>query len=551
MATIVSPMIVPYRDLFFRLSGEDLPSFKTLTNLEIPDGGEGQDLSPEAGGSVEKEMAAIHAVCRHFNYSPLISELSLISDRRVFGQREAGQFASFMAFFVPPGRSVATAYRAALEFMGDQKSGGEQIVPHPELFAPETGFVTHRFASANSRSEPFKTRKIESRPFVAATRQPFAVLEGPKDSLESRVGVFLEALRQHVESDESLTDVSAALGRSVFLLLPFVRPEFLSSAMGSSSQSRRQTLRGYPGGALFLFLDPLDRAAQIEEVARALSWLLAEASLRESYATYAVERSWKQAFATYSIAHPLKHRLTALATDTSQLLQSYNHNQSEFLERLKMHKRLVDGVRGFATLCHLLYSVLVDGPEETIAAQDAMSKLKFSTTGTLDVKSLIEGAAVTSVLTVNRKMLLRCEPTFSPVIEGFAEVGGTPVRLNDELYREVLFEVLANAYRHGLAVEDEVVVHAAIEDVKGQQAIVLSNVVADEVIPKLGEPVSEWTALATGGPSGLTFVSHALEETRAGRAYYRSPIVRGDRCYSVALALKGLSNRPVLSDGGK
>jgi hypothetical protein len=539
-----------YPEVFYGLDGKTFPGFHDLLHrIKLPKSGDTEQLPEDVGKTVTAQLAPIYQVCRDRHFRPLLSEFALISDTRSVGPAIDPFFSSYISVFLRPAMEVAEAYGAALRYMATPEAGNVQIVPHPELFESKTVSIQASCASYVQTESHGDTPVSEDPVCLVGLRQRFELLQDPGVKLAHRVEVFLQAFFRNLLRYPSLNAIAEKLAGSEFLLLPFVRPGYDSAAFPQSGTVDREHFRSYPGGALFLFLEPEQRPrtdeqlqADLDEVSRALSWLMAESSIRESYALLEVEENRKRNSISYSITHPLKNRLTALDSNTELLMSSYYENASDFETRLKLHWHRVQSIHWFADLAHMLHYAATKGPAETLAARERDGALRFGATGPLDLNRLLTDEAL------NASVELTCAEELHPVIEGFEQVDGIPllVRLQDDLYREIVYELIANVRRHS-AVENGVR-RAIISmcEIEGVPALVLTNTV-DERTAMMGldEPVNIWTRWNSASPRGLSFVKVALASTLAGDVFYKDPRT-GDqeaRTFSVAVTMRGLQNK--------
>ena len=511
-----------YTDVFYGLDGKAFPGFNDLLHrVTVPSNGETKQLPEDVAKLVAMQLAPIYQVCRNCHFKPLLSEFALISDTRGIGPDTDPFFSSYISVFLNAAIDLAQAYADALRYMATPEAGKVQIVPHPELFECITASVQARcglFAEAESHGMAAPTKDPV---YIVGLRQRFQLLQDPGLKLEQRVQVFLQTFFKKLRSYPCLTAAAEQLARSEFLLLPFVRPGYASAALPDRGTSEREQFRSYPGGALFLFLEPdnppkneKQLEKDLDELSRALSWLMAESSLRESYNSLQVEENRKRNSISYGVTHPLKSRLTTLTTNTELLMRSYQRKESDFEDRLKFHFHRVQTVHWFAHLAHMLHYVATHGAAETLSAQEHNGELRFSAVGELDLKEVLVDEAS------NISIDLTWSGAVHPIVAGFANAEriSEPVRLQDNLYREIIYELLANVGRH------TDLNHAAVDmcDIEGTLALVLTNRV-EERTAKMGsgEPVNGWTKWDSPSPRGLSFVKSALSSTRAGEVFYK------------------------------
>lgn len=537
-----------YSELFFGLNPQDFPNLASLHALQWD---ERQTLlNRDLSQFVAKELSAIHRLCREFDCAPLLSEFALITETRAIGPKSQPYFSSFVSLFLEPARALSDAYAAALRAMAAVDLGDDtQIVPHAELYAFETAFIDIDCSKVLVGHTSDNRTDIPEYPTgIAAIRQDFHQGLEAQSALRDRVETFVQTFLSNVVKDPVLAPVLPILATSRFVLLPFVRPAFDSAALSLSSGSQRPEWRGYPGGALFLFVRPFFENFKSMPLARSLSWLLAEASVRESFAELHAEEQRRRAFVSYSITHPLKHRLGAIHADGEQLAESYLSNAPDFSARLDVHKQLVETVYGFAELCHTLHYAAVHGAADTLSAPDADGRLKFATAKSLDFTRLLTEAASTRVLgrNVSDRAQLQIPAALTVALEGFFHVQGAnaSVRLKNELYKEMLCELLANAVRHGsLDTANVVNVRVSVEQIEGSLALVLANPLPEtRANHSLRDPEPGWKERFSESPTGLTFVADILRLTNAGRLFTRHwrNGNTSERQFAAGLALKGL-----------
>ncbi len=275
---------------------DHFPSFDQLHNTELRTGSAAEDLPEEVMETIGKQLDPIHQMCVRTGFQPLLSEFALITDTSLVGPRgNKPFFTSYLGSFLDPARDVLAAYEEALRHMGAGAPQTEetQIVPHPHLYRYDTALIKHRdctslwetledgcFDPAAGEPNPERGQVRESAR-VAAVRQPFSLIREPRPDgeLERQVDGFLKMLGGCL--CRKLGSVSAIhrLMQAQFLLLPFARPGYESAATPQRNTTIK-TLRGDPGGALFLFVEPMSADSQMDDLVFALSWLLAESSLR-------------------------------------------------------------------------------------------------------------------------------------------------------------------------------------------------------------------------------------------------------------------------------
>jgi len=300
----------------------------------------------------------------------------------------------------------------------------------------------------------------------------------------------------------------------------------------------------------------------------------------------------RRAFASYSVAHPLKHRLGQLHADFGDLWDAYealapmkqlpsfegltpygenDEDPAQTLPRqIQICKQLIDKIYAFAELSHLLHFALVGDAEQALAARSAR-EFRFVTTSEFNLTDEIDSVVreINSVVRLfdpkspaTAKPLTFSQPVeFKAVITPFARVGeNSTVRLQDIIYREVLYEIFSNVAEHGLADEaGSVPVTIRAIFIESAPAIEVSNAAKPAALENLrrspGAPLNdpnEWTEWERLSPSGLTFVANTLRATGAGRLLYRYSLQRESAAslFSVAVIFRGLTLLPEPSNGG-
>jgi hypothetical protein len=550
--------ILHHRDLFFGLTADQVPRFIALHDLNIK-----EPLDYDVRAAIEVQLAWLHHVCVDHGFRPLVSEFSLITETP-FARREVEPyFTSFLSFFLPHEEPIDRAYREALTFMASDNAERTQIVPHLELYNDETGLIHVECAGGVTEPSDLEVSLTPLR--TTALRQPFELLVAPQRDLKSQVSLFLDRFFENLRADSDLKEALKRLSSSTFLLLPFVRPAYESAALPPELSEKLPRLRGYPGGALFLFLDWTPdgtiesddrtenddiRQFRVRHLAQALTLVLSEAGLRESYASSHASESRKRYSVSYQLTHPLKHRLGALQADTRWLTESYEDKSEELEARIYTHRALVESVAWFAELAHTLHYATVHGAQRTLHAKTTQGGLKFAVRGPFNLWQAFTNAVDTIQQMFGQIIHIQLDPQHDlhVMICGFEQVDNQEfVRLKDEIYQEVVYEVIQNLVSH--ADRETGIVRAATEviSIEKQTALVLTNEVGEQIAQeRLGNPEPDWKKWSTGSPTGLTFIAACLRATDAGTLYYshRRDLTNKRRQFSVGLALKGLCLGP-------
>jgi hypothetical protein len=497
------PTVVGYKDLFFQLDSAELPSFEQLHTLNFPSVAPNEELPPELQKTITKELAAIHHLCAHLGFRPLVSELALISDERMLAPKVQPYFSSYISFFIQPAVGVAEEYVEALTYMGTPEAGFEQIVPHSELFNNETALVHLECAGRTGASLSGEgARRISEMPaHLAAKRQPFRLIETPDRRLHEQATVFVNRFLSNIRRREELAEAADILAGSTFLLLPFVRPHFKSSVRIKTANLNR----GSAGGALFLFLVRSNPDTSIEDLARALSWLIAEASLRESYASFDLEHNKKELLG--SMVHGTVHTIRAIGTsELSRAISFKDPPDTREDLRVRIFERDSDKEddRRAELLVRALKAAMLG--EDTAAAllafceiqlNDGVLRTKFQNDKEARVRTLLEeGLLLANAWPATRPEYAEVQLTAEEEAPPVGASGGHWIipeyYLNAKLIRGLLGEFIRNASFYGKRTpEGKVDMQCRIySSPEGALAVTLTNEVSthseDELVPVTG-----------------------------------------------------------------
>lgn len=263
---------------------------------------------------------------------------------------------------------------------------------------------------------------------------------------------------------------------------------------------------------------------------------------------------WSAAFEAYSIGHLLKHRLGGLQAAFTWIRQGYEDSDSDLPTRMHNYQSCVEHVYYLAEMVHLLHFAWRQGAATTLGVK-GQAGFRFSTEDVLDdLTKMIRTVAPQCAYRHKEEICLELPPSLKAMIKPFFHIGSDrTVRLQDELYYEIWFEVLINTL-HGISQNGLVSVTVEWASVEGLDAIVISNAASNDILQeKLGEPLSDWRAWSDSTPTGLRLVSDLLRLTQAGELFYRHPLQAGEsqRCFSVALAFRGLALSSAAGSGGE
>jgi len=536
-----------FSDVFKGLSSAKLPDFEHLLNLPIEERGSPEELEDEGRARVGLELKAIHEICASHGFLPLVSELALIVDIRLYREeRREPYFISAISVFLEP-LAISQIYLGALQFMGTQAAGRAQIVPHPELYLADVALINADLSDGmSSDAGSAGIRPAEDPLRILAVKQDFVLqIPQPGFDLEAQVRRFLGRFCSLLRSTADTTSVWPTFQNASFMIVPFTRPMSGSAAILSIGDEK-WNYRGYPGGALFLMLSDErggdDRNARLFELARSLHWLLAECGMRESYSRFYAEEHTTRAFLSYQITHPLKHRLGSLNRQIDRVTDL--QGQEEFPAALVRLAKSVKNTYRFADLAHILYHAAWVGQRSPFRAEREAGIMKFCTAESLDLVELLRQVIEDQpVGRLQPRPILSWEEGARASVTAFA-LGRTAaelVRLNDVFYEAVLQEVVQNVVAHGRR-GDHIELSVRRSVVDGRNALTLTNEVEmDRMMPSLAAEGEKWAKWRINSPSGLSFVADALAMTGSGSLSFRCQRKDADSfLFSVALVLEGL-----------
>lgn len=307
-----SDRLVGFEELH-RFSANRLPNLQGLERETPAEDGNCDDVTRARVGDV---LGPIRETCIALGWQPLILELAIISDPRLAVDPDLKGDRHFMSYIwvsLPNAKEVADTYRRALAAMKSQEQTGTQIVPHLELYSVNTGLVKIRLAEVLSGTANQEEELIDAGggdadggtwddEITIHPRQEFSLREGGA-SVVDQTTLFAKTFLEGIETNPGLASARRCLATSTLVILPFVRPHI---QVGNGASTKHQELRGAPGGAVFLFLSPARRTEltssegtaphDINEVGRTVASMLAEASLRESYAILDIEIERRHVF---------------------------------------------------------------------------------------------------------------------------------------------------------------------------------------------------------------------------------------------------------------
>lgn len=285
----LDPDLVVRYDRLYRLEAGSIPNFSLLQQVSL--GSDGQVPSSKVD-TVRHQLDPLRLLCRARGWYPLITEFALISDIRR-EERSDREFTSFVRLALPQPEEVAACYIDALHHMKTEAAASTQIVPHRQLFRNDMGLIRIQCSSLVYPEPKSSTTTPVDYPddYVTGTRANYIMYPETSDvilpSVTTQATVFVRKLLANIRDNPALTVARQLAETSTLLILPFVRPP---------AKTTTKTMRGEPGGALFLFLTPDRDAAPIEDLGRDLAWVLAEARDQQSDASLQAEVEQRRAY---------------------------------------------------------------------------------------------------------------------------------------------------------------------------------------------------------------------------------------------------------------
>lgn len=264
---------------------------------------------------------------------------------------------------------------------------------------------------------------------------------------------------------------------------------------------------------------------------------------------------WRDAFVTYSVAHPLKARLGSLDGPARQLVEAIANSDPTARERAERLQSTVEMVYGYAELTHLLHYACVEGEGGALTVLREDGEPRFGEAGTLDLGDLLttvsEEKAIGRNVTDGIVFKKQIPPLFlRPFVK---TTNGQPVRLKRVVYQEMLFEAFQNATTHGVkdGAARKTMLDVELVEHDHQLLLSLTNAIVrpDSVEKDLAMSLSRapragtWCPWVSKAPTGLAFVSNALERTGAGALKFKITNRQGEKWFSLGLQLRGLSTR--------
>jgi hypothetical protein len=281
--------VLSHRELFRGITYDRLPSLERL--LSIGRGlseGMTRELPDEIRRDAWEQLNPIHDLCRYHGHIPLLTELAIIADRRFLPAKAEPYFVSFISVFAPDADMVADSYISARTYRPTPGEVGEPIIPHPELYDPENALIVVELGDAPRESLDIAAVSTPPRR-CEAYRYRFRLMATPQRPVLEQVTQFADRFVSGVNARQHTLHTSMLLRGAKLLLLPFVRPHYEPATANGLPEDAADVTRGAekasPGGAVFVFVVPQERASGVDDIARDLAWLLAAGSINESYSS--------------------------------------------------------------------------------------------------------------------------------------------------------------------------------------------------------------------------------------------------------------------------
>lgn len=229
-------------------------------------------------------LSGTKRVCERFAFKVLLADLSIIQDQRLLNGQHPYLVNHVACYREFEDAAVSSAYKKAMLFMKSKQAGEDPLVPHPwfyEYLYLATPVREHAQFSHHTQVEPCSpTTQI-------AFRQRYPYEPGPgKQPVEEQLGRLLRAFLENLPCN-----AAGLFERSVLFAVPFHRSPFQPVLSGTPEhgdfpESIWKLATSHdpsPGGALFLFVEPLQSSsADVEKCAVSLQRMMTRATLAES-----------------------------------------------------------------------------------------------------------------------------------------------------------------------------------------------------------------------------------------------------------------------------
>ncbi|MBN1859726.1 hypothetical protein JW848_11080 [Candidatus Bipolaricaulota bacterium] len=327
-------------------------------------------------------LGPIHALCEAHKHIPLVTELAIIADRRLIGEKEQPYFVSFISVFVPEAADVAKSYTDAMKYMSFPESGSEPIIPHPALYEPENAMIVVELGDVDGTG--LDVSSVNGKPLRwPVYRYGFKLMESPRLEVAGQVERFANRFVSGLGSTADRLPVRRLFEGATLLLLPFVRPHYQPATGRSEDETEAKDIgvgrpKSSPGGAIFLFLVPREGCSDLRELARDLSWLLAAGSVNESYSS--IDVAFRRQQLIGKLIHGTTNAIRSVnSNELAQLMCREGRVPPEGPQDLRVRVRAADGEEDRTRLAGIAIAIArAMMGEDTAAALLAFTERNFS-----------------------------------------------------------------------------------------------------------------------------------------------------------------------------
>lgn len=521
-----------------------IPNTDLLTQLPLRDGHHDvlSYLSGENSELLQSLFVSIEHVCDSVGLIPLILDVALLRDDRE-AKREAPEnfYVSVVKISTEHPDAVWDAYLNAIENPAEPEEHYQSLITHKDFYCPPNTvfFVDHIGPTLGLPRNGSGTPTLRGYRFFPNRRE----YAEESQSIHANIQRFLNNFDDRLSASETLSQQLSS-SRLVVVALPIVRSYF-DTPVEDAAESE---VLGTPGGTLFVFArlgeHVADVATAVRSLARGLTNIILRGALRDSFSSIERDEIEQKSIAgAYSFAHPLKNRLGILSQAIEQLSDRIPEEYVSERDHLRATAR---SAHLFAEQANLIHFAIIRGADALRDPNEPYSS-RYMTREPIDIVDTILGAM---------------PDVFGPIMWPAVQIDGTgnpqvrpyrlkdhpnlePMRIKDEFYVQIFFELINNAILHGLEVDSRVHIRWRVsdEDFGGavRPAFILTNewaVAPSSQWQGLNEEI-RWMPVQTSSPSGLQFVSNTLSETGSGSiATMTNPATRE---FSVALFFSGLA----------
>ncbi len=476
------PQSFSHQELF-GIEHDEFPSLDELLQLNLPERIT-DELSSEALNRVKRNLSPIHKICRNQGYDPLVIELSVIADRRLLDDMGEPYLVTCLSFTGSDNEQLPNAYEKAMEYMLTENSGMDPIIPHRGLYKPENVLIAincQDFVSSNTSSIVEKDYLPRPTQLVRAYRFPFKQGKSERE-VKNQVGLFvkefLNEVSQASKNSPEIASIYNLLSTSHCLVVPFVRPYYEPVIEKDLTVIEKQSrlMTPTPSGAIILFLKQKEGSNSLKLLGSSLSWLIAAASVRESYSSLQVAFDKKELFG--SMVHGTVNAIRSI--DASGLCSSISlktppRDVSDLRVRIMKKNKDEEDIESARFLVSALRTAMLG--EDTAAALLSFTEMnltggiirkKFQNDAESKLSSLLEDAKLMINEFANRYESGKHKPVdvrlkqygFKAVTEGewVLPIG----YINHKIVRGLLSEVIRNASEHGTAMEGQITLDCEI-----------------------------------------------------------------------------------------